>query len=156
MRINLPKLFASIVLCLATGALGSFFTVPAIGTWYGTLQKPVFSPPNFVFAPAWTILYILMGISLYFLWISSKKGREKAIKLFLIQLALNFFWSAIFFGLHSPGVALVEIIFLWSFIFLTIRASLPVSKNAAYLLYPYLVWVTFATVLNLSIVLLNP
>lgn len=155
MKINLPKLVASIVLCLGVGAIGSIFTAPAIGTWYSTLHKPSFSPPNFLFAPVWTALYILMGVSLYLLWTSKKKGKEKAIRLFLIQLALNFFWSLIFFGMHSPKVAFIEIIFLWVYIFLTIRASLTVSKIAAYLLYPYLFWVSFATLLNLFIALLN-
>ncbi|MBI2195834.1 MAG: tryptophan-rich sensory protein [Candidatus Levybacteria bacterium] len=154
-KINLPKLVASIVLCLGVGAIGSIFTAPAIGTWYSTLHKPSFSPPNFLFAPVWTALYILMGVSLYLLWTSKKKGKEKAIRLFLIQLALNFFWSLIFFGMHSPKVAFIEIIFLWVYIFLTIRASLTVSKIAAYLLYPYLFWVSFATLLNLFIALLN-
>lgn len=155
MKLNLPKFIGSILLCLFTGALGSFFTTSAITTWYADLSKPPFNPPNYIFAPVWTILYILMGISLYLLWTSNKKGREKAIRLFLIQLALNFFWSIIFFGMHSPRLAFVEIILLWAFIFLTIRASLPVSKTAAYLLYPYLAWVTFATVLNLFIAILN-
>ena len=155
MKLDLPKFIGSILLCFLTGVLGSFFTASAITTWYADLSKPLFSPPNYIFAPVWTILYVLMGISLYLLWTSNKKGREKAIRLFLIQLALNFFWSIIFFGMHSPRLAFVEIILLWAFIFLTIRASLPVSKTAAYLLYPYLAWVTFATVLNLFIAILN-
>lgn len=155
MRLNLPKLIVSIALPLVIGFLGSAFTVSAITTWYTTLNKPFFSPPNFVFAPVWTILYILMGISLYLLWTSKKKGKEKAIKLFLIQLALNLFWSIIFFGLHNPQVAFVEIIGLWIFIFLTIRQSYSVSKISAYLLYPYIAWVSFALVLNLFIITLN-
>lgn len=154
MKVNLPKLFTSIVLCLGVGGLGSVFTAPAIAAWYSTLNKPVFSPPNFIFAPVWTTLYILMGISLYLLW-TSKKNKNAAIKLFLIQLGLNFLWSLIFFGMHSPQLAFVEIISLWIAIFLTIRISAPISKNAAYLLYPYFLWVSFATLLNLSIALLN-
>lgn len=155
MRLNLSKLIASITLCLTTGFLGSIFTFSAIPTWYATLNKPSFSPPNFLFAPVWTILYILMGISLYFLWTAKKKGKEKAIRLFLIQLTLNFFWSIIFFGLHNPQAALAEIIALWIFIFLTICQSYFFSKISAYLLYPYLVWVSFASILNLFIVILN-
>lgn len=155
MRLNLPKLIASITLPLVIGFLGSAFTVSAITTWYTTLNKPFFSPPNFVFAPVWTTLYVLMGVSLYLLWTSKKREKDKAIKLFLIQLALNLFWSIIFFGLHNPQVAFVEIIALWIFIFLTIRQSYSVSKISAYLLYPYIVWVSFALVLNLFIVILN-
>lgn len=155
MRLNLPKLIISIVLCLSIGALSSFFTVPALATWYAALNKPFFNPPDFVFAPVWTTLYILMGISLYLLWISKKKDKDRALKLFLIQLALNFFWSIIFFGLHNAQFAFVEIIVLWTFIFLTIRQSLLISKTSAYLLYPYIVWVSFALILNLFIVVLN-
>lgn len=155
MKLNLPKLIISIVLCLTTGFLGSIFTFSAIPTWYATLNKPIFSPPNFLFAPVWTILYILMGVSLYLLWTVKKKGKEKVIRLFLIQLALNFFWSIIFFGLHNPQMALAEIIVLWIFIFLTIRQSRLISKVSAYLLYPYIAWVSFALVLNAFIVILN-
>ncbi|OGH24827.1 MAG: TspO protein [Candidatus Levybacteria bacterium RIFCSPLOWO2_01_FULL_39_24] len=155
MRLNLPKLIVSIALPLIVGFSGSVFTVSAVPTWYATLNKPSFSPPNYLFGPVWTILYILMGISLYFLWTAKKKGEGKAIKLFLIQLVLNFFWSIIFFGWHNPQAAFLEIISLWIFIFLTIRQSLLISKTSAYLLYPYLVWVSFASILNLSIVLLN-
>lgn len=155
MRLDLPKLIASITLPLVIGFLGSAFTVSAITTWYTTLNKPFFSPPNFVFAPVWTTLYVLMGVSLYLLWTSKQKGKDKVIKLFFIQLALNLIWSIIFFGLHNPQVAFVEIIALWIFIFLTIRQSYSVSKISAYLLYPYIVWVSFALLLNLFIVILN-
>jgi benzodiazapine receptor len=155
MTVNLPKLLASIILCLGVGSLGSFFTVSEIASWYATLQKPFFSPPNYLFGPVWTILYILMGVSLAIVWSSKKKGKEKAIKLFLIQLALNFFWSIIFFAWHSPELAFIEIIVMWIFIFLTIKAFLPISKISAYLLYPYLAWVSFASILNLFVAILN-
>lgn len=155
MRLNLLKLIISIVLPLAIGGLGSVFTVSAIPTWYAALNKPFFSPLNYVFAPVWTTLYILMGISLYFLWTAKKKGKDKAIKLFLIQLVLNFSWSIIFFGWHNPQLALLEIIALWIFIMLTILQSYSISKISAYLLYPYIVWVSFASVLNLFIAMLN-
>jgi len=154
-RLNLPKLAASISLCLAVGGLGSIFTVSAIPAWYATLNKPFFSPPNYVFASVWTILYILMGISLYLLWTAKKKEKDKAVKLFFIQLVLNFFWSIIFFGWHNPQAALVEVIALWLFIFLTIRQSYSISKTSAYLLYPYIVWVSFALILNLFVAIIN-
>lgn len=155
MKINLPKLIISITLPLAVGGLGSFFTISSIPTWYATLNKPSFAPPNYVFGPVWTTLYILMGISLYLLWVVKKKGKDEAIKLFFIQLVLNFLWSIIFFGMHNIALAFVEIIALWIFIFLTIRHSLLISKPAAYLLYPYIIWVTIASILNLSLFILN-
>lgn len=157
MKTNLPKLVASLLLCLSTGALGSVFTASAITTWYSALNKPVFSPPNWVFAPVWTTLYTFMGISLYLVWNSKKsaKVKDRAMMIFLIQLALNFFWSIIFFGAHQPKIAFLEIILMWVFIFLSIRSFAKISKNAAYLLYPYLAWVSFATILNLSIAVLN-
>lgn len=152
---RLKLLLPSIVLPLLAGFIGSYFTFPSIGTWYVALNKPLFNPPNFIFGPVWTLLYILMGISLYL--VLTKKGKkEKALKLFAFQLILNVLWSLIFFGLHSPTLALFEIVILWIAIFATIKAFLPISKNAAYLLYPYIVWVSFAMILNLSIVLLNP
>lgn len=151
MSINIPKLILSIGLCLGVGIVGSFFTTSSIPTWYATLNKPFFSPPNFIFAPVWTTLYILMGISLYLVW---QKGKVPTI--FWIQLILNFLWSILFFGLKNPVLGFVEIVVLWITIFLTIKNFYPISKWAAYLLIPYLLWVTFASILNLSIVILNP
>lgn len=147
---DFPKLLLSIGLCLGVGMIGSFFTVSSIPTWYATLNKPFFSPPNWVFAPVWTTLYILMGISLYLVWI-----REKIPMVFWIQLIFNGLWSLIFFGMKNPGLALVDIIALEVSIFLTIKTFLKISKPAGRLLFPYLAWVSFASILNLSIVLLN-
>lgn len=152
---NWPFLILAILLCEGAGILGSFFTVSSISTWYATLTKPSFSPPNYIFGPVWTILYALMGISLYLVWTSKNKSKQQAVNLFLIQLGLNAIWSIIFFGLKNPGLAFIEIIALWVAIFLTIRTFQKVSKIASYLLYPYLVWVSFASVLNLSILILN-
>ncbi|EKD84708.1 MAG: hypothetical protein ACD_38C00169G0009 [uncultured bacterium] len=160
MPIRIPQLILSISLCLGAGILGSFFTISSIPTWYAALNKPVFSPPNFVFGPVWTTLYIVMGVALY-LVISDKrqvirKTREKAIQIFGIQLALNALWSIVFFGMKNPALAFVNIIALWIAIFLTTKAFYKINKFAGYLLIPYLLWVSFATILNLSIVLLNP
>ena len=152
---NLKLLVFSLILCLGAGAIGSLFTTPAINTWYTTLNKPIFNPPNFIFAPVWTILYILMAISLYFVLISKAKNKTLAVKLFLSQLILNILWSVLFFGLHNPLLAFLEIIILWISILLTIIYFYKISKNASYLLIPYLLWVSLAGVLNLSIVLLN-
>lgn len=152
------KLISSIAICLLVGSLGSFFTVSAITTWYTYLTKPSFSPPNFVFAPVWTILYILMGISLYLIWNKKVDGNSKidaAIKLFWIQLALNAIWSPIFFGAKKLFLAFLVIILMWVFIRKTIIAFGEIDRRASRLLYPYLLWVSFATVLNFSIWLLN-
>jgi len=132
--------------------VGSIFTTPAIPGWYATLQKPSFSPPNFLFAPVWTTLYILMGISLAL--ILNKKNKT-AIIFFVVQLVLNSLWSILFFGLKSPKLAFVEIIFLWLAILITILKFFKISKLAGWLFVPYLLWVSFASFLNLTIVKLN-
>ena len=147
----------SIGVCFLVAGIGSFFTTSAIDTWYTTLQKPFFNPPNWVFGPVWTLLYLLMGISLYLVWIT-KIGREKkqqAITFFFIQLALNVLWSILFFGLKSPSAAFVGIVLLWLAIFLTIKNFLKISRVAGWLLIPYIAWASFASVLNLSIIILN-
>lgn len=152
----LAKLVLSIGICLGSGIIGSLFTTPAISTWYVTLNKPFFSPPNWIFAPVWTILYILMGISLYLVWTSRGKIKQNALSIFFVQLGLNVLWSIIFFGLKNPIFAFVDIVALWIGIFLTIKSFTKINKLAGNLLIPYLLWVSFATLLNLSIVILNP
>lgn len=150
------KLLFSLVISQLTGALGALFTVSSVSSWYPTLNKPPFTPPNWLFGPAWTLLYILMGISFYLVWRQKiNKKIKTALAIFVIQLILNLFWSMIFFGFKNPSFALLEIVVLWFFILLTIVKFLPLSKKAAYLLIPYLLWVTFATILNFSIVRLN-
>lgn len=155
--INWVRLVIALAAPFVAAAIGSYFTFSQIPTWYITLNKPPFTPPNFIFGPVWTILYLLMGISLYLVW-QTKNGKEKrrGIKLFLAQLILNALWSLVFFGVHALLPAFGVIIILWLLILLTIRSFLEINKVAAYLLYPYLVWVSFATALNLGIVILNP
>ncbi len=156
---NIFKLVGSIILCELAGIIGSVFTVSSIPTWYAALTKPALNPPNWIFGPVWTTLYFLMGVALYLIW-TSKKGtklqRNQALWIFFIQLALNTAWSIIFFGLESPGVALIEILIMWSAIAWTIKLFYPLSKLAAYLLVPYILWVSFATYLTYSIWILNP
>ena len=156
MKINWLKLFASLLVCQLAGGIGSVFTFPNITSWYATLNKPAFNPPNWLFAPAWTTLFILMGLALYLVW---ERGGWKANKLpitvFGIQLLLNILWSVLFFGLQNPLAAFVEIIFLWIAILGTIMLFYRVEKTAAYLMVPYICWVTFAALLNYSIWLLN-
>lgn len=157
MHIKFVPLTLSILFCLGVGFLGSYFTMPSIPTWYATLNKPFFSPPNFIFAPVWTTLYILMGVSLYLVWDKgiSKKKVKIAVLFFALQLFLNFLWSILFFALHSPILALFEIIILWLVILITIMKFRKVSNASSLLLYPYIAWVSFASILNLSIVILN-
>lgn len=150
------KLIVSIIICQLAGVAGAVFTTPSIPGWYASLNKPSFNPPNWLFGPVWLLLYLLMGISLYLVW-NQKKGAGKKIALifFMIQLGLNTLWSIIFFGLHSPSIAFLEILILILFIILTIIRFLPLSKISAYLLVPYLLWVSFAGLLNFYIVKLN-
>ena len=129
----------------------------AIPNWYATLAKPEFSPPNWVFAPVWISLYTLMGISLYLVWDKRKKKKDTtpALLVFFAQLVLNTIWSIVFFGLQSPFYAFILIIFLWVLIAGSIYFFYRISKTAAYLLIPYLLWVSFAAILNYYIWVLN-
>ncbi|MBI2033354.1 MAG: tryptophan-rich sensory protein [Candidatus Levybacteria bacterium] len=152
---KLGKLIFSIVLPFMAAAVGSLFTVSSIPTWYATLYKPFFSPPNWIFGPVWTLLYLLMGISFYLVWVSKKKKKKSAYKYYFVQLMLNALWSIVFFGMHQLVLSLIVIVLLLYFIFKTITSFGKIDKLAGQFLYPYIVWVSFATVLNLSIVLLN-
>jgi tryptophan-rich sensory protein len=156
-KIDLRKLAIAIVICVVIGSLGSIFTMPAIGTWYSSLAKPSWNPPNWAFAPVWTTLFILMGFALYFVWNKGlkAKGVKTALEIFGVQLALNVLWSILFFGLRSPLYGLAEIIVLWLAIVATIWKFYAISKPAAYALVPYIVWVTIATALNYSVFILN-
>ncbi len=153
---NITKLIISIVICEAIGLIGSVFTTPSIGSWYTDLQKPGFTPPNWIFAPVWTTLFLLMGISLYFLIERGiGKGVRTGLVIFGAQLALNLIWSILFFGLHTILFALVEIVVLWIAILATIIWFWRIRKISAYLLIPYIVWVTVAAFLNYYIWVLN-
>ncbi|MBN3033631.1 MAG: tryptophan-rich sensory protein [Candidatus Saganbacteria bacterium] len=154
---ELAKLAVSLAVCLGAGFIGSLFTRGAIPTWYAALNKPAFNPPNWVFAPVWTILYILMGIAAWLVWRRGPHtaGVKLALAFFALQLVLNIAWSVLFFYCHSPFYAYLEIVALWAFIVLTIVFFHQVSKPAAWLLLPYLLWVSFASVLNFVIWRLN-
>lgn len=145
-----------LALCATTALIGSWATYPSIGGWYRTLAKPFFSPPNWLFGPVWTLLYFLMAVSATLLWQHwPGKPAKVALGLFQGQLILNVLWSVLFFGLRAPGLALVEILFLWGTILAWILASWKVSRIAASLQIPYLLWVSFATVLNFFLWRLN-
>jgi len=147
---NILKLIAAVLFCQAAGFLGSLATTPSIGGWYKGLVKPSFNPPNWIFGPVWTTLYLLMGIAFFLVWRMGLKteGVKAALIVFLIQLALNTLWSILFFGLHQPLPAFIEIIVLWAFILWTMIKFFGLSRPAGWLLVPYLLWVSFASVLN--------
>jgi tryptophan-rich sensory protein len=170
---NVFKLVIAIVVSELAGIVGAVFTTPSIAGWYSGLEKPALNPPSWIFGPVWTTLYALMGIALFLVWqrlgreqgiaSSSDRGRnprnDKGVKIalgvFTLQLLLNVLWSVLFFGLHAPGGALVDIVALWAAILATIIAFANVSRPAAWLLVPYLLWVSFAFYLNYSIWTLN-
>ena len=151
------KLITSIIVCQLAGVLGSIFTRPSIPTWYATLKKPSFTPPDGVFSPVWVTLFVLMGIAAFLVWNKglSDQRVKIALSIFVVQLILNFLWSVMFFGLRSPLVGLIEIVVLWVVILLSILYFLKVSNIAGILLVPYILWVSFAAVLNFSIWRLN-
>ena len=155
--IGVFKLIISIVVCQCAGIIGSIFTASAIPTWYATLDKPVFTPPNWLFAPAWITLYLLMAIAAFLIWRRGLhiKPVRIALILFLIQLIINVIWSVVFFGLQSILSGLIVIVILWIMILFTIIQFYKVSIAAGSLMIPYILWVTFATCLNAGIYLLN-
>ncbi|WP_395045208.1 TspO/MBR family protein [Flavobacterium sp.] len=144
--------------CLVIGYLSGTVTRESILTWYPTIIKPFFNPPNWIFAPVWTVLYIMMGVSGGMIWNrleSDNENVKKAFLFFILQLGLNALWSYLFFGLHNPLLALIEIILLWLIIFETYIQFKKIDKIAGFLFIPYLAWVSFATLLNASIYWLN-
>ncbi len=151
------RLILSIAICQLAGFIGSIFTAAAIPTWYASLNKPSFTPPNWLFSPVWITLYIMMGVSLFLVWRERNDSihAKPALVTFGAQLVLNVFWSIAFFGLKSPIAGLIVIIALWIAIFATILRFRKVSELASMLLIPYIVWVTFAAILNFALFHLN-
>lgn len=150
-------LIISIAISLSAGLIGSIFTLTGPDSWYAALNKPFFNPPNWLFGPVWTILFILMGIALFLVWRQGwrQDNVRKALKLFFIQLGFNIVWSYFFFSLENPRLAFLEIIALWLAIVATMIAFYSVERRAAWLLWPYLAWVSFAAFLNYSIWIIN-
>jgi len=152
------KIAIALIVCLLVGYSASVVTRPSVETWYPTLIKPIFNPPNWIFMPMWTLLYILMAVAAGLVWDKIKEQNEtvkKALAFFLIQLTLNAIWSYLFFGLKNPMLALIEIALLWLMIYETYLKFIKINKTAGYLLIPYLAWVAFAAILNASIWWLN-
>jgi len=153
---DIGKLLISIILPLSVGAIAGMFTARAIPDWYASLSQPSFNPPNWIFGPVWTTLYLIMGISFFLIWkLEAGKARNQALGIFLLQLLLNFGWSFCFFYYKMIGLALIEIIVLWSTIVFMLTRFYKLKPLAAYLNIPYLLWVTFATVLNAAYYWLN-
>ncbi len=150
---KVSKFIISVLLCEFAGIVGALFTSPAIPAWYASLTKPALNPPGWVFGPVWTALYFLMGVGLYLVWEGG--GGKRAVFVFSVQLILNAVWSVIFFGAKNPGLAFLDIILLWFAIFWTIKVFHKISRQAAYLLLPYILWVSFAAYLNYSVWMLN-
>jgi benzodiazapine receptor len=151
------RLAACIAVSELAGIIGSVFTTPSIPGWYAALARPAFNPPNRVFGPVWTTLFALMGVALFLVWQKKedRQAKKYAVIAFFVQLGLNTLWSILFFGLQSPAWAFVDIVALWFGIVVTMLLFYRISKSAAWLLLPYLLWVSFAGVLNAAIWMLN-
>jgi translocator protein len=151
------KLLVSLLIPLAVGITAGLFTAKGVNTWYVTLNKPSFNPPNWIFGPVWTVLYLLMGVGLFLVWRSTNNiaYKKTAILIFAVQLVANFCWSFLFFSWQKPGVAFFEIALLWLLIVWMIAAFKKVNPTAAHLQIPYLCWVSFAALLNFAIWQLN-
>lgn len=149
------KLFLSLLLPQLAGIIGSVFTIKAISTWYIYLNKPSFSPPNWIFGPAWLTLYLLMGIAVYLNWTKNSKQAKFNVKLFFIHLFFNFIWTPVFFGAKNLFLALIIIFIIWLMIIVMIYSFKKVNKISSLLLIPYLLWVSFASILNYYIFILN-
>jgi len=147
----------NIAITLGVGALGGWATAQSVKTWYPTLNKPSFNPPNWLFAPVWTTLYVLIGIAAYLVWIRRDKivHFPRTVAIYLIQLILNLAWSFIFFYLHEVGFALAEIILLLAIIIINANVFYKINKWAGLLFIPYILWVSFATFLTYNIFILN-
>lgn len=150
------KLIISLLIPILLGSIAGSFTAQAVPEWYDTLQKPSFNPPNWIFGPVWTTLYILMGITCHMIWRRAPSPeRNRALLIYAIQLALNFAWSFLFFYFHLLGIALIEIVMLWIAIAAMLIHFYRLQPLAAYLNVPYFLWVTFATALNAGYFFLN-
>ena len=155
---KISRIAIVVIICLAVGYLSGMVTRASITAWYPTLVKPSFNPPNWIFAPVWTSLYVMMGIAAGLIWnqiTTQKTAVTKALQFFIIQLVLNALWSYLFFGLHNLMLATIEVVLLWLMIFETYSQFAKINKTASYLMLPYLAWVSFASVLTASIWWLN-
>lgn len=155
MKNKVPIFVISLLACYAAAFIGSFATIDAITGWYTTIAKPSFNPPNWIFGPVWSLLYTLMGICFYLINISEHRSKVFVRKLFIVQLILNAFWSILFFNFHVLGFALVDILLLLFVLILIAIKGKEISIWCRILFIPYILWVSFATILNISIWWLN-
>lgn len=151
------KIIIAILICESTGIVSGLIADTGRNPWFDTISKPAWNPPSAVFAPVWTLLYLLMGIALGLVWKSAapQKQKQAAMQVFALQLFLNFWWSILFFRFHATGLAFAEIVILWITILITIFRFAPISKTASWLLVPYIAWVSFASILSYTIWSLN-
>jgi tryptophan-rich sensory protein len=150
------KLFISLLLPQIAGGLGAFFTLSSVQSWYLTLNKPSWNPPSWLFGPVWTTLYVLMGIACFLIWKSEHPRKKQVLTLYFLQLFLNSLWSPAFFGAQNPMLGILVIVPMWASILACILLFRKINTWAAVLMIPYLIWVSFATVLNATIWYLNP
>jgi translocator protein len=149
------KLLVSVLIPLILGGIAGFATTQNIPNWYVFLNKPFFTPPNYLFGPVWTSLFIMMGMACYLIWKSTHQNKNKALTIYSIQLALNFSWSFVFFQFHALGAAFIVIIAMWLTILATIILFSKINKTAAWLLIPYILWVSYASALNFAVWQMN-
>jgi translocator protein len=149
------KIALSIITCVGLGLASGFSTIQSITDWYPSIQKPSWNPPNWLFGPTWTLLYTMMGIAFAMVWHANHTNKKVALTFFIVQFILNMLWSFLFFNMHDIGIAFAEILIMALLILITIINFFKINKNAAYLLVPYLCWVSFASVLNGTIWMLN-
>lgn len=154
---KMVRLIVAVLVAQSAGLIGSLFTTPAIPTWYAHLEKPAFTPPGWIFGPVWVMLYTFMGIASFLVWQKRQANpvADKALVVYTVHLIMNALWSVLFFGLKSPGSAFVEIVILWFMILAVIKLFHRVDWRAAYLMMPYVLWVSFAAVLNFAIWRMN-
>jgi tryptophan-rich sensory protein len=153
---TIAEIAGFLLVCVAAGAMGSAFTARAIPEWYAALQKPPWTPPDRVFGPVWSALYLMMGLAAWLVWRKAGwTGATTALALFCVQLVLNVLWSALFFGMRAPGAAFIEIVLLWVMIAATLVSFWKITPAAGALLAPYLLWVAFAAALNLAVWRMN-
>jgi benzodiazapine receptor len=152
---NPLKLIISLAIPQLVGGLGAIFTASSVRSWYQTLDKPSWNPPDWLFGPAWTILYVLMGIACFLIWKSNSPDKKRLLTFYGLQLFINGIWSPAFFGLQNPLLGLVIIIPLWALILVCVLQFRKASEAASFLMIPYLLWVTFATSLNAAIWWMN-
>lgn len=152
---NILKLLSSFFISFSAAGLGNLATADSVNGWYATIDKPFYTPPNWLFGPVWTVLYILIALSLYWVWVTPNAHKKRAYYWFGVQLVLNAMWSLVFFGAQQPWLAMLVILLLIAAVWRTMTSFKPIDKKSYYALVPYLAWISFAALLNLGVAVLN-